>query len=184
MSIQHLNIPDAQIHESKGVATAANKATYVSLGTGTGVWRLCAQGSCYFEGIATPYVLTYPAVYAKLAPTTTAGGTGVNVTEGTNARVTYIGTSTLTFNVHATVSISQSVGANRDIRLAVYKNGIKVNGSVIISTTASSVKQVFAIAVDVSMATNDYIELYAQNDGASGDINVHTFNLMLDPQDN
>lgn len=37
--MQHKDIPDAQLHEPKGVAAAANKTVYVATGAGTGAWR-------------------------------------------------------------------------------------------------------------------------------------------------
>jgi len=39
MSIQHKNIPDAQLHEPKGINTAAARTTYLANGTGSGTWR-------------------------------------------------------------------------------------------------------------------------------------------------
>lgn len=39
MAIQHASIPDAQLHEPKGVVSAANKTTYVANGSGSGSWR-------------------------------------------------------------------------------------------------------------------------------------------------
>lgn len=39
MTVQHLNIPEAQLHESKGVSTAAVNKHYVANGTGSGVWQ-------------------------------------------------------------------------------------------------------------------------------------------------
>lgn len=39
MSIEHKDIPDAQLHEPKGVASAVSKEVYVALGSGTGDWR-------------------------------------------------------------------------------------------------------------------------------------------------
>lgn len=39
MTIQHASIPDSQLHEPKGVVSAANKTVYVSTGTSTGQWR-------------------------------------------------------------------------------------------------------------------------------------------------
>jgi len=38
MAVQHSTITDPNIHEPKGVATAAANTVYVSLGNGTGVW--------------------------------------------------------------------------------------------------------------------------------------------------
>ena len=37
--MQHKDIPDAQLHEPKGVAGAAAKSVYVATGAGTGTWR-------------------------------------------------------------------------------------------------------------------------------------------------
>ena len=39
MSIEHKLIPDAQLHESKGVASAATNSVYVADGFGSGAWR-------------------------------------------------------------------------------------------------------------------------------------------------
>lgn len=38
MSIEHRDIPDANLHEPKGVATAINKAVYKANGIGSGSW--------------------------------------------------------------------------------------------------------------------------------------------------
>lgn len=211
MAIQHSAIPDAQLHQPKGASTAAVNTTIKSDGAGgtswskiappnlaglttngsagqvlesdgTGSWilRKHPYGSCFFENIAAPYVLTYPATYTKAAPTTTASGIGNLITEGTNARLTYLGPGEV-MDVLVSVSLSQSVGADRDIRIAIYKNGAKINGSVGIITTVSGQKRFVLGSAVVSLATNDYVECYVQNDGASGDISIYTFALFLDP---
>lgn len=38
-NIQHASIPDAQLHESKGVAGAAIDSFYVANGAGSGTWK-------------------------------------------------------------------------------------------------------------------------------------------------
>jgi len=139
-----------------------------------------SYGMVYFENIAAPYVLTYPAAYTKAAPTTTASGLGYLVTEATTARLTYTGPGEV-MDVLCSVSIDQTIGANRDIRLAIYKNGVKVSGSVGITTTTSGEKKILFGQAVASLATNDYIECYLQNDGVSGDINIYTFALAIDP---
>lgn len=210
-TIQHKDIPNAQLHEPKGVSAASVDQLYVADGLGSGTWqkldptqlagvtgfgvsgaipesdgaggwtlRKHPYGMTYFENIAAPYTLTYPATYTKAAPTTTASGVGYLVTEGTNARLTYLGPGEI-MDVFVNVSLSQSIGADRDIRLAVYKNGAKVNGSVGILTTVSGQKRFIQGAAVVSMATNDYVECFLQNDGASGDISIYSFALFLDP---
>lgn len=37
--MQHKDIPEAQLHEPKGVSTASNKQIYIANGAGSGVWR-------------------------------------------------------------------------------------------------------------------------------------------------
>lgn len=37
--IEHKNIPDSELHEPKGIATATTKEIYVADGTGSGDWR-------------------------------------------------------------------------------------------------------------------------------------------------
>lgn len=39
MAIQHKNIPDAELHESKGVATATANTAYFANGSGSGTWK-------------------------------------------------------------------------------------------------------------------------------------------------
>lgn len=210
-AVQHSAITDANLHQPKGASTAAVNTTIKSDGAGATSWSKITPpnlsglttngnvgeqlevdgaggwvlkkhpyGSCYFENIAVPYVLTYPATYTKAAPTTAASGLGNLVTEGTNARLTYIGAGEV-MDVTVNISLSQSIGADRDIRIAVYKNGAKINGSVGITTTSTTIKKMLTGSAVVSLATNDYIECYVQNDGASGDITIYTFALFMDP---
>lgn len=39
MSVQHKNIPDSELHESKGVASAASNTAYFANGSGSGSWK-------------------------------------------------------------------------------------------------------------------------------------------------
>jgi hypothetical protein len=183
MTIQHRLIPNSELHEPKDVATALAKSVYVATGTGTGVWTKAVNGFCYFENIAVPSTLTYPVAYAKVAPTTIAGAIGNDVTEATTARLTYTGTKTIVVKASASVSVSQASGANRNLRFALYKNGAKVNGSVKVVSTVTALIYSVELSAPVSLATNDYIEMYAQNDGATGDISIYSMNLSISPQD-
>lgn len=38
-TIQHKDIPDAQLHEPKGILSATNKQVYIANGSGAGLWR-------------------------------------------------------------------------------------------------------------------------------------------------
>ena len=37
-NVQHKDLPEAQLHEPKGISTAANRQVYVANGSGTGAW--------------------------------------------------------------------------------------------------------------------------------------------------
>lgn len=162
-----------------GVSTNGVSGQFVAVdGTGNFVLASAPSGSIYFYNIGTPYILTYPAVFTKAAPTTTASGIPVQITEGTNARLTYTGTNPVNLDVVFTVSCDQASGASRDIEAAIYKNGSLVNGSNGIITTTSAEKHIMTCHADVPVVTSDYIEVYMKNGGASGDIRIYTFSLF------
>lgn len=52
MTIQHVNIPDAQIHEPKGVVSAANKTAYIANGSGSGSWRKIKESDIDYTSAA------------------------------------------------------------------------------------------------------------------------------------
>ena len=180
MAIQHSAIADADLHQCKGAATAAAGKVPIASGAGTATFGFAnPSGAISFINYAAPYVLAYPAAYTKLAPVTSAGTIPIEVTEGNNARLTYTGTATTKFKALCNLSFSQASSAARDISIALHKNGVIVGGSeVFIDTTSAIITQVTSM-FDVSLATNDYIECFALNRGASGDISFYSFVLSL-----
>lgn len=174
MSIQHKNIADADLHEVKGAAAAAAGKVPIAGGAGTAPFGYVNPlGSTYFVNYAAPNVIVYPAAYTKINPVTTAAGVAIETTEGTNARITYTGTATSKFRVLANVSMAQSSGANRDLGLKLYKNGVAIAGSEIFTTSSTGVIQLITSIFDISLATNDYIEAYVINKGAGGDVSIY-----------
>ncbi len=94
--------------------------------------------------------------------------------------MTYTGTPNRQALVQATVGLSQTIGSNRDIRLAIYKNGVIVPFSEEIVSAVSGDKNQISIMCSVTCATNDYFEVYVKNDGVSGDVTVYTYKLSLE----
>lgn len=180
MAIQHKDIPDADLHEPKGVVTAALGAVYIADGAGSGDWIVpMPRGSVTFSNIAAPLTVTYPAAYTKVSPTTTVSGFSREVTEATSARLTYLGTETKPVRIEANMCFQQAIGANRDIRFAIYKNGAVLAQSEGIISTITATKAEIKTFVDVLAVTNDYFELYVRNEGASGDLTVYMLQLSL-----
>lgn len=179
--VQHVSLTtSSEIHVCKGADTATVGQLPFFDGAGGQVNAYSnPHGSCYFVNYAAPYMLAYPAAYTKLAPVTVAGGVSIEVTEGLNARITYIGDYATKARVFANLTVDQSVGASRDIGLMIHKNGNPVAGSEIFTTAPSGQKQLISSLFDLSLVKNDYLELYAKNFGASGDINVYAYVLSL-----
>lgn len=211
MPTQHKVITEVDLHENKGVSTAAVDKVAVSDGAGATVWQklspkslsgissngtddqvvksdgaggfklaVVAHGSVTFNNIAAPYTLTYPATYTKIAPTTVATGSPAEIVEATTARVTYVGTTNRHMRVLASISLDQITTANKEIRLALFKNGSIISRSTVICTTQSGLKTNSGIiADDNDVSPNDYFEIWAQNDSGSGDIRIYTYVLTL-----
>lgn len=134
------------------------------------------HGQVDFYNLGTPYTLTYPSTFTKLAPTTTAGGIPSDFTEATTARLTYIGEDTVPISVTYSISLDQASGADRDIVTAVYKNGSVVNAHAVVTTTTGK-KVSMSGTSTVMMATNDYVEVYVLNNGGSGDVRLYAMQL-------
>jgi hypothetical protein len=206
-SVQHSAITDPNIHEPKGVAAATVNKVYVANGSGSGTWQKISppqlagitangqagdtvtvdgsgnfvftgtpHGAIHFFNLASPYTLTYPSSYTKLAPTTTAGGIPSNFTEANTARLTYTGTDSVPMSISYSVSLDQTSGSLRDLVVAIYKNGSISNGYSVITTTSSE-KHVLSGVHTITLATNDYVELYILNNGASGNIRLYAMQL-------
>lgn len=208
-NVPHSSMTGADLHEPKGVSTAAAKTVYRANGAGSGSWveldetslqglgtgtegqmvvakgdgtfeyRSTPHGRVSFINIAAPHTIAYPAAYTKINATTVASGSATEFTEGTNARLTYTGTPMRHLHIAVTFSISQSSGSNRDIRCAVFKNGVLEASTEVVQTTSSGFIVSSAIHADFMVSTGDYIEVYVRNDGATGDVRVHNLYMFV-----
>lgn len=171
-------IPPISLEGITGNGTAGD--FLVSNGSGGFLFASTAHGTTYFYNIASPYILTVTGTgWQKINATTTAGGSPQLITEGTDSKLTYTGTNTVDLDVVFNVSADQTSGTNKDLEFAIYKNGSAVNGSHVIITSKGGEKLIASSHADVSMTTNDYIEVYAKNHGGSGNIEIFTFSLLI-----
>lgn len=145
-------------------------------GSGNFVFAGAPHGAVNFYNLASPYTLTYPSTFTKLAPTTTAGGVPAQFTEATTARLTYTGTDTVPVSVTYSVSLDQTSGTNKDIVVAVAKNGTVVNGYSVLTVQNGAIHNTAGNAT-INLATNDYVEIFAINTGGSGNIRVYSFEM-------
>lgn len=128
---------------------------------------LTVQGT-YTDSYGTYYVSSSAATtisnttaHFKVAGTTTAGP--LSQFTHTDNRLTYTGTPTQVFHVDVAISMT-SASANQVIEFAIFKNGTLETGSEI-QRKQGTATDVAALALDfmVSMATNDYVEVYVKN---------------------
>lgn len=175
---QHKNITDPDIHEAKGVAAAAAGKVYISDGAGSGAWRYIPHSYCYYTNIGTGTTYTTPASYTLVNPTTTVGSSSPkDFTHNNAGRLTYTGTTTLDVTIEANITGKHSSATVVDAFFAIYKNGSLVTGSERARSFLSGTYDQISILAHVSMATNDYVEVYTKT--ASGNVVVHAINLLV-----
>lgn len=115
----------------------------------------------------------------KAAPTTTLNNDKEFDNGGANnGRLRYTGATTRTFHVACTISIAPAA-ANDTFVFGVAKNGTVIAASKVLiqCTTASGVRST-AMHIMVSLATNDYLEMFIGNTTDTDDCTVHSLNLF------
>jgi hypothetical protein len=113
--------------------------------------------------------------YVLVNPATAVSGNSSQFTGGTGSlgRLQYTGTiSPRVFSIHATVSHSGAAGDV--IAFTIAKNGTIISEARTLSEikTVSEVHQVNVTAL-VSLATNDYVEVFVANTSSTDDVKVH-----------
>lgn len=176
MSVQHSAITDPNIHEPKGASTASAGMVYVADGVGSGDWKLQPHAYCYYSNIGTGTTYTTPTSYTLINPTTSGDAAPIGFTHNSAGRLTYTGTDTIDISFTATVTLKHSTGAGNDCYFAFHKNGTIDTPSISVISADSTTYMSTTILGHVSMATNDYVELFCKV--AAGNIIVHSFKVL------
>ena len=166
--------------------TTALSPTFVSLVAGTGITLTAAsstititnapaaaqvRGQVYMQGNSTATVIASTATPVLVAGTWTVD-LSTNATCTTAGRITYTGTTTQILTINAALSLDPASGSNQNIQVYLYKNGSAIAGSRIESKINHGEHLAVPLVYQVSMATNDYIEIYVQNSTATNNITV------------
>ena len=174
--------------------TTATSPTFVSLVAGTGITLAAAastititnstevavaRGQVYMQGNATATVIASTATPVLVAGVWTVD-LQTNMTCTTAGRITYTGTTTQVLDINAAVSLDPVSGANQNLQVYLYKNGAAIAGSRIESKINTGEHQAVPLVYKISMATNDYIEIYVQNSTATNNITVSRAVLSID----
>ena len=166
--------------------TTALSPTFVSLVAGTGITLTAAsstitiantpavaqvRGQVYMQSNATATVIASTATPVLVAGTWTVD-LSTNATCTTAGRITYTGTTTQILTINAALSLDPASGSNQNLQVYLYKNGSAIAGSRIEAKVNAAEHLAVPLVYQISMATNDYIEIYVQNSTATNNITV------------
>lgn len=207
MTIQHKNIPEADLHEPKGVSLATANTAYVANGSGSGSWqKIPTQG---LAGIGTngslgqlvtingsgAFVLaSAPHGHISFFDSTTpvsitypSTPTKINVTtvgSGVSTGISEGTTSRLTYTGTVAVDLCISYTVALDQASGSNRNittSLYKNGSLLdaqtIVTTQSGIITSLSGITNDTAVENDYYEVYVTNNGASGDVRIYALQL-------
>jgi len=183
-NVEHKNLPNAELHEPKGVSAASAGQVYVADGASSGAWasqdHAFAQG--YIEGNAS---------------STTISGTGsgneVQVSFGgafnsaltnsftidTAGTFTYTGSDTVNVMVDVTIFATQGSASSVEYIFQIAKNGTVIASSVSQLETDGTNGRACSCGTLTTLNTNDTIELYVRNETNTQDITVKTCSIRV-----
>lgn len=158
-----------------GVQYNDNKSLFVNC---KGIGNSGNIGQYYMTANATATTIGAINTFVKVAGTTTAGSFIEKFTH-TNNRLTYTGAFTGFYKVTAIITLTS--GNNNVVQLRVAVNGTTSIPSTSQTTTSGAGKSENVSCSDiVSLATNDYIEIFTANTTGSNNITVSEINVILE----
>lgn len=136
-----------------------------------------AAGNLYITSSAATAIATVN-VPMKAAGTTTAYSL-VRFTAPVSNRLTYIGNKTRSFSVILTMAYVTEAN-NKTYTVSIYKNGVKVTSSQMSFYRGSSTQtEISGTNCVVSLSTNDYIEVWIENNTDNKNITFQSMNLII-----
>lgn len=128
-------------------------------------------GQVYMQGNSTATVIASTATPVKVAGTWTVD-IGSSFTGTTGGRLTYTGAETQICRVETSLSLDPVSGANQHISVYLAKNGTTIAGSRQMAHISHGAEMNMSLTWQLSLATNDYIEVFVQNGTATNNITV------------
>ena len=117
------------------------------------------------------------ATPAKAAGTTTAFSGGNGFTHVASNRIRYDGTTTRVFHVTASFSAATTTGADT-AKFHIYENGSLVTGATVTREVANNDIGAVCVQAQVSLATNDYVEVWLETTGGD-DLTVQDGQVLV-----
>jgi len=157
-----------------GIDFQDNEALFVN---NVGITNSREVSQYYMNGNTTATAVAAKNTEYKAAGTTTSGSLTSKFTN-TDNRATYTGSIERIFTVSATLSVTS--GNNNQIGMYVAKNGTVIPESETYMTTNGSGRaEAAAIQAIVTLATNDYVEIFVENATSVNNITVTELNVII-----
>lgn len=159
---------------TSGVLYSDNKARFRD---NVGIPNSNEISQYYMHGNATATVISATNTPVKVAGTTTNSIYTQRFTH-TNNRGTYVGSVTRVFEVSVLLTLSS--GNNQKIGSYIAKNGTPLNESeMYVTTSGAGTVENSIVKTNVSLSTNDYIEVFVENVTAIQNITVSELNVLI-----
>lgn len=143
-----------------------------------GVDNSAAISNYYMNNNATATTISATGTAVKVAGTTTSASITQKFTN-TDNRATYTGAIARSFKV--TVVLSLNSGNNNQVGIYIAKNGTVIPESEIYVTTNAGGRAEGGVSqVIVSLSTDDYIEVFVENDTAIANITVSDLSVIVE----
>jgi hypothetical protein len=148
MAIQHLNIPDAQLHEAKGVAGAANKNVMFADGAGGSAWRTITESELSYATKANNrfgWNDVADSAYTSGSPRAIASGVRTQLTNNGLAAQTDTSRLGALWNTGTNVLLINDLNAVYEVRIAMK------------ATAAAAVGTPYIMLIELQSATGSLV---------------------------
>lgn len=184
MATEHASLSDPQIHEPKGVVTAAARQVYTADGAASGSWAaqssdLATNGSAYLSGFVTATVISVVNTPVVVNAGTSWVPHKQNLfTVTTGGRLTFDGAYAQEFLVLATLRGTGASGT-QDYSAYIAKNGTVEVPSRAVNSFVSTTDGVLTVMSLVTLSPTDYVELWIENNTNIVDFTVKDANIVI-----
>ncbi len=159
-----------------GVTFSSNTALFQNC---KGITNTASIGLMYFSNNATENGIATQGVFEKIEGTTTASSVNQKFSH-TNNRLTYTGGLTKEFVITASVSANSVTTNAANITVRIAKNGTTIADSESQATTSQTGRnENFFSQTIVSLAPNDFIEMFITNNTTANNLLATELNLIV-----
>lgn len=159
-----------------GVTFSSNTALFQNC---KGITNTASIGLMFFSNNATENAIATQGVFEKIEGTTTASSVNQKFSH-TNNRLTYTGGLTKEFVITASVSANSVTTNAANITVRIAKNGTTIADSESQATTSQSGRnENFFSQTIVSLAPNDFIEMFIANNTNANSLLATELNLIV-----